>query len=185
MKKLALLFLVGVLAYVLVGSNTVWAGATFTPVSGTINYVVVDEGTQWLDDDGIFHVRDRILSWVCGQGDFTGTGWGTANMNINPLTGNGDVQGYHCFNFSLGEVSGTFVGHADDIFTGWVLVGEFVAHGDGGFAGMHLRWDGTLVYGSGFTEYDGILHDPHGGGGGGKAVTSDSRTWGSVKTLYR
>jgi hypothetical protein len=186
MKKLALLFFVGVLISALVGSSTVWAGGTFTPVSGTLNLAVVeDEDTrQWVDEDGISHVRGGIMEWVSGGGAFVGTGRGIYNLNINWGTGDGDVQAFHYFDFSFGEVSGTFAGHAADIITGFTLAGEFVAHGDGGFAGMHLRWDGTMVLGSGFTEYDGILHDPH-GGGGDKAIPADSQTWGSVKALYR
>ena len=186
MKKLALLFLVAMMACALVGSSTVWARGTFTPVSGAMHYEVVVDGTRWLDDDGILHIRDAEMTWELleGEGDFVGTGWGIYNANINMATGDGDTQGFHYMDWSLGELSGSFAGHAANIYTNWVMEGEYIGHGDGGFAGMHLRVAVTLVQASGYAEYDGILHDPH-GGGGNKAAAAESQTWSSVKALYR
>ena len=187
-KKLVLLFLVPMMACALVGSSTVWAGGTFTPVSGIMHYEVVDgAGTQWIDEDGILHIRDAEMTWelLAGEGDFEdGTGSGIYNANIDLATGDGDTQGFHALEFSFGELSGSFAGHADCIYTNLDMVGEFVAHGDGGFAGMKIRETVTLVYSSGYAEYDGILHDPH-GGGGNKAAAAESQTWSSVKALYR
>ena len=187
MKKLALLFLVAMMACALVGSSTVWARGTFTPVSGAAHFVVTDEGTTWLDEDGITHTRDAIMEWdfLEGESDLVGTGWGIYNMNIDMATGDGDTQGFHYLDLSFGELDGSFAGHADCIITTFVLVGDYVAHGDGGFAGMHLRMAVTfLMGGDAVYEYDGILHDPH-GGGGNKAASADSQTWSSVKALYR
>jgi len=186
MKKLTLLIFVGVLVSALAGSSTVWAGGTFTPISGNMNYVVVDWGTQWVDEDGIQHFRDAVMEWDFpeGEGDLVGTGWGIFNLNIDPATGNGDTQGFHYFDASFGEVSGTFAGHADCIISGFAIVCEMVGHGDGGFAGMHFRLDVNSVYGSGVYEYDGILHDPK-GGSGDKAFPTETKSWSSMKALYR
>ena len=186
MNKLMFLVFVGVLASALAGSSTVWAGATFTPVSGTMHYVVVDDGTRWLDEEGILHIRDSIMEWdlLEGEGDFVGTGWGIFNANIDPATGNGDTQGFHYFDVSSGEVSGTLATHTDAIYTGFVMVGQSVGHGGGGFAGMHWRAESTLVFSSGFAEYNGILHDPR-GGRGDKAFPTETKSWSSVKALYR
>jgi hypothetical protein len=119
-----------------------------------------------------------------GEGDLVGTGWGIFNANIHLATGNGDTQGFHYLNGSIGGVSGTWAGHADCIYTGFVMVGQYVGHGGGGFAGMHIREDITLFYGSGLAVYDGILHDPK-GGSGDKAFPTETKSWSSVKALYR
>jgi len=186
MKRRTYSILGTVLVCILCLTGTAWAGATFTPVSGIMHYEVVDPGKQWFDEDGILHIRGALMEWEAweGEGDFVGTGWGDYNANIDPVTGDGDTQGFHYFDFSLGELTGSFAGQADCIYTGFVMSGEYVAHGDGGFAGMKLRVDVALVYSSGLASYEGILHDPH-GGGGDKAGSAESKTWGAMKDLYK
>jgi hypothetical protein len=186
MKKLTYSILGTVLACILCLASTAWAGATFTPVSGIMHYDVVDDGKQWLDEEGILHIRGALMEWeaLAGEGSFVGTGWGIYNTNIDPVTGDGDTQAFHYLDFSLGELSGTFGGHSDSIYEGFVMTGEFVANGDGGFAGMKLRTDVTLVSSSGLASYDGILHDPQ-GGDEDKAGSEKSSTWGAVKDLYK
>jgi len=190
MKKLAVLGFVGVLVCVPIGSSTVWADATFTPVSGTMTFAVDEEsGSQWMDEEGILHIRDRIMSWDFDEGSLMGSGWGIFNANIDsdpnsPNFGNGDTQGYHYFDASYGEISGTFAGSASGYYTGFFMVGEYNGHGEGGFAGMKLRVTSSLYYFSGQGTYEGVIQDPH-GGGGDKSVPDDSQTWGSVKALYK
>jgi len=186
MKKLAVLGIMGVLVCVLIGSNTVWAGCIFTPVSGTMTFEVDDEtGSQWFDEEGILHIRDRIMYWNFTEGSLVGSGWGIFNVNIDPISGIGDTQGFHYFDVSYGGISGTFAGHAEGYYTGFFMVADYIGRGEGGFAGVMLRTTANLFYFSDQAAYEGVLQDPHGGGGGSKAVSTDSQTWGSVKALYR
>ena len=190
MNKLAVLRFMGVLVCVLIGSNTVWADATFTPVSGSMTFQVEEEtGREWIDEEGILHIRDRIMYWNFSEGSLMGSGWGIFNANINsdpnsPNFGDGDTQGFHYFDASYGEISGIFAGSAEGYYTDFFMVGEYNGHGEGGFAGMKLRVTSTLHYFSGQGAYEGVIQDPH-GGGGEKVVPENSQTWGSVKTLYR
>jgi hypothetical protein len=156
--------MVGVLGGALVGSKGLSKGSTFTPVSGDAHWVIVDPGKVWIDEEGIQHIRDAVMEWefLTGEGDLVGSGWGIYNMNIDPLTGEGDTQGFHYLDLSFGPLSGTFAGHADCVINGFVMAGDYIAHGDGGFEGMKLKMGVTLVFGSGMAEYDGILHDPKG-----------------------
>ena len=189
MKKLALLFLVAILTCALVGADSVLAQATFTPISGDMTFLSdMDSGKEWVDDEGITHIRGRTMDWAFVAGSLLGYGSGIYNADIDEF-GNGVTQGFHFFDVEFqGEpydgVSGTFEGHAEGTFTNLWLAAEFVGHGDGGFAGMHFQLAVTLFYGSGVAVYEGILHNPH-GGGGDKVVPADSQTWGSVKALYR
>jgi hypothetical protein len=49
---------------------------------------------------------------------------------------------------------------------------------------MQFRLNVNLLYGSGLAGYDGIIHDPH-GGGGDKAFPTEAKSWSSLKALYR
>jgi len=190
MKKLVVLGYVGLLGCALVWASSVWAEATFTPVSGAMTFQVEEEtGREWIDEEGILHIRDRIMHWNFIEGSLIGSGWGIFNANIdadpNSLNfGDGDTQGYHYFNCSHGEISGTFAGHAEGYYTGFFMVADYIAHGEGGFAGMKLRTTSNLLYFSDQAAYEGVIQDPH-GGGGDKTVPDDSQTWGSVKALYK
>jgi hypothetical protein len=164
MRRLPLLVLMlGVLPSGLVGAMAA-PGATLTPVSGIMRYVVVDPGKQWMDDQGILHQRGARMRWEArkGEGDFVGTGIGVYNADIDPTTGNGKTQGFHSMDLSLGEMGGSFAGHADNTITGFVMSGRFNApHATGDFKGMKLRLKITIVWGSGIAKYEGFIHSPH------------------------
>jgi len=63
------------------------------------NYFIccsMDPGTMWFSDDGILHIRDRVLQAVVTSNEdyHAGTGQNWANANIDPATGYGTYHGY-------------------------------------------------------------------------------------------
>jgi hypothetical protein len=167
MNKTRTKILAGVvlLAAVLLITGIAYAKATKTPVTGTTE--VVPRGSaerEWIDDDGILHIRGESADYVF-SGDLVGTGLGVVNINIDPLTGNGDESGYSTSELTWGELSGTFEGSFSVTYTGGVGVGHGVYHGTGDFAGMKLMEDFTvdLTIGPPYVvNFEGIILDPHG-----------------------
>jgi hypothetical protein len=63
------------------------------------NYFIccsMDPGTMWPSDDGLVHIRDRVLQAVVTSNEdyHAGTGQNWANANIDPATGMGTYFGY-------------------------------------------------------------------------------------------
>jgi hypothetical protein len=165
LKVASLLLTLGLLGSAQVGSSGMCGGSSLMPVSGSMTYAVVDPGRQWVDSAGILHIRDSLMTWnfPTGSGDLVGSGWGVFSANINPVTGDGDTQGFHYLTLAAGQTSGTFWGHASGTITGGIMNAEFNApHGGGGFAGMKMRTDIAFTWGSGVGTYSGVIHDPKG-----------------------
>ena len=119
---------------------------------------------DWIDDDGIWHVRGAVADYEF-VGDLTGDGIGVVNINLHPITGNGEESGCSISELTLGDVSGTFEGRFSVKYTGWVGIGNGVYHGTGGFAGMKLMQDFTIDLTTGepyAVNFEGIILDPHG-----------------------
>jgi hypothetical protein len=186
MKKLILTFSLGVLAFALMGTSLVEAETDLMPISGLMRYVLVDPGTQWIDADGVLHIRGAMMEWEMleGEGDVVGTGWGRYKANIHLASGDGDTQGYHSFEGTIGGVSGSWTGRADAIYTGFVMDGHYVGKGKGGLAGLQIRLHTVLVYSSGECTYDGYVFYP-GEGGDDKKLPAEAKSWSSVKALFR
>jgi len=157
------------LAAVLIITGIAWAKATKTAVTGITLVTPREEHEplrEWIDDDGIWHVRGEVADYV-HVGDLEGTGVGVVNLNleVDPFTGNGDESGYSTSEMTWGELSGTFEGRFSVTYTGWVGVGHGVYHGTGDFAGMKLMEDFTvdLTVGPPYVvNFEGIILDPHG-----------------------
>ena len=182
MKKLTILTLTALLACAVLGASGASAKPTFTPAGGEWSYVWADPGTQWIDEDGILHVRDGILAWTFVGGDFeiVGDTYSILNMNLDLATGNGDGQSHGHLEVSFDGLVGIFEGHDNGSWTGWTYAGEFIYHGSGDFAGMKYRGDSVIVHGSGMMSFAGIIHDPQ-----GDKSADEPSSWSSVKALYR
>ena len=165
MKKKRTKILAGVvlLAAVLLITGIAWAKATKTPVTGITE--VFPRGSavrEWVDDDGIWHVRGEVVDYVF-SGDLVGEGVGVVNINLDISTGNGDESGYSTSELTWEGLSGTFEGSFSVTYTEWVGVGHGVYHGTGDFAGMKLMEDFTIVLVEPYVvNFDGIILDPHG-----------------------
>jgi hypothetical protein len=84
-------------AGVLLVSDTGWAQATETPVSGEVdNYVVTEPGELWVDEDGVRHRRNR-RSRERYTGDIRGQQFKIVRLNINRETGELDSHGSFTF----------------------------------------------------------------------------------------
>ena len=84
-------------AGVLLVSDTGWAQATETPVSGeVVNFVVTEPGELWVDEDGVRHRRNR-RSRERYTGDIRGQQFKIVRLNINRETGELDSHGSFTF----------------------------------------------------------------------------------------
>jgi len=182
MKKLTILTLTALLVCAVFGASGARAQATFTPAGGDWSYEWADAGTQWIDDEGILHVRNGVLVWTVVGGDFeiVGDTYSIVNINLDLATGDGNGQSFNHLEISFGNMVGVFEGHDNGPYTEFVRTGHFVYHGSGDFAGMKYRGDSVIVQGSGVMLFAGVLHDPQGGKSAG-----EPSSWSSVKALYR
>ncbi len=164
MKK-ALSGLLLVLTLLLLSTGGVEAKATKTPFTHVS--VAIDEGVPdkvWMDGDGILHIRGLTVTFD-QIGDMAGTSIVVANINIDPLTGNGDISGSRVFvgtwDSPWGVLSGTFEGRFSGTYTAGIIFAERVSHGSGGFEGLKEKATVRTI-GPGVTLNEGIVLNPHG-----------------------
>ena len=180
------------LASLVLVAGVVWAQVTVIPIEGTQTSVSLGPPSkQWMDDEGVLHIRGMVnLSTGQGQdiNDVPWTAVGTVELdiNMNPVTGTGDLIGQVQWDYTTyGELEGAFGGIVTATSTAYEWIGESIfPHGSGDFAGWQLRANWSLVWGDEIFPMEGFFHIPP-GGGGDKAVPAESNTWGSVKALYR
>jgi hypothetical protein len=172
MKKTRTKILAGVvlLAAVLLITGIVWAEATHTPIAGTETITVTGPPVRlWEDDEGIAHYRGLPGVIDFPSGDLDGTGSFVVNVNLDPVTGNGDESGAATINVTWGELSGTFEGRLTATFTAGISSGTVVYHGiSGDFQGMKMMMSYSLDTTTGppgtpwLATYEAIVLDPHG-----------------------
>jgi len=164
-KNTTVLQAVAVFASVMLMIGLVEAKATKTSVSGAISIAIAGPAERtWIDEEGIVHRRGLPAEYVV-SGDLAGTGTGLANLNLDPMTGNGDETGQASFELTWGELSGTFEGRWSTTFTGFVGVGSGVLHGGGDFEGMKMMISFVLDLTTGgppVAVFEAIILDPHG-----------------------
>jgi hypothetical protein len=71
--------------------GVVWAQTVSFPVSGTCFSVIIDEGDQSFDEEGILHIRNLVRDDLC-FGIFNFIQTSTINLNVDPA-GDGDATG--------------------------------------------------------------------------------------------
>jgi hypothetical protein len=162
-------------------------GTVIIPVSGEEQLTLVEPGVQWMDSDGITHMRGLIyaseLSGHDGDGvPITGAGLYELNLNIDLNTGNGDVQASGTAEQHYGDLSGEWRAQITATITGFVYDGTVnCPRGFGDFTGWHFRATWTGIFGGGPTQFEGAYQIP----GGAKSVATESASWSSVKALFR
>lgn len=151
------------IAGILLISDTGWAQATETPISGEVdNFVVTDPGELWVDEDGVRHRRNR-RSRERYTGDIRGQQFKIVRLNINRETGELDSHGSFAFAGYVGEDLVTAKGRFTVLCTG----------GDPSFCEETEIWhleDGRkinlietyILFDPSPSVYEGVLLDPPG-----------------------
>jgi len=101
-----------------------------------------DPGQQWVDAQGILHIRGQIGENAPIAGDFVGYDrHNVFNADIDLATGNGKFTGTFTMEveWTARKLKGVFSGRYKGIFTNGLLTGNTTALGEGEFAGMVLR----------------------------------------------
>jgi len=185
-RNLTLFATVLVVGLAVVPGNA-WAQTIVIPNYGTETVTTVDPGRQFTDADGITHYRGLIqASQIVGQDadgvTVTGTAVYVNNINIDMVTGDGDISVKMSTESTYGDLSGAWRGSAALTITGFVFDGSFnYSRGSGDFDGWH--WQGSIsgVFGGTENLWDADFHIP----GGGKAAATEAETWSDVKSLFR
>jgi len=105
-----------------------------------------DPGQQWVDDQGVLHIRGQIGINAPIAGDFVGYDrHNEFNADIDLATGNGRFTGIFTMEveWTARNLKGVFSGRYKGVFTNWLLTGTTTALGEGEFAGMVLRIEQT------------------------------------------
>jgi len=173
-------------------AGVAWAQMTLIPIEGTQTGQPIYPGVQWMDDDGVLHIRGKIHASFAQGHDVNGVPWtavGTVetNVNMNPATGIGDMCGYSQRDYTYGDLQGSFSGRIRATSTAFRWIGKAnFPHGSGDFTGWKVaRVDFSRGWAEQITVMEGFFHIPPGGGGEKSAPLDESSTWGSVKALYR
>ncbi len=169
-------FLVGMtlIAAMLMVTGTASAQAEEVEVSGGQTSEDIFAGISWIDEDGILHVRGRIIC-VELTGNLRGEAIQILDFNLNLATLEGDLHGSALFTGELFddddvligavELAGRFAGDimrvGDDPFFPLFSV-ESIAHGTVDGAQTHSRLTTTGILGSQVATYAGTLLFPHG-----------------------
>jgi hypothetical protein len=189
-RKLVFLVAVMIAGAFGVGGNA-WAQAILIPVSGSEVVETADPGVMWTDEDGITHIREMIRTGISTGQDANGIPIASeteyhSNIDINLATGDGDYLGHAVISGCYGDLVGSAQGHIQGTFTAWTFNGTFnYPQASGEWEGYKLRGTFVSVWGSDFTDWEGIIHALPGGGGGDKVALHESCTLSEVKALYR
>ncbi len=92
---------------------------------------IVDPGKEWVDEENIYHLRDRVVKnmKVSDYALLNGTDIVVINLNLNLKDGSGN--GFGSAEFQPDGVDGTFRGHWTGDFSGGLLTGQAINHGTG------------------------------------------------------
>ena len=175
MKKLISIKSVSLLTLALLAGTTLitgiaWAKSIEYPVHCTYKYGGTYIEKQWIDEDGVLHLRGIIynLNSYPGSGniDITIDQGGVCNHNYNLVTGDGDFWGHdHAVQVTWEGLTGTFSGSHSGIRTNhYDSYSTHIYQGiDGDFVGWKLKLNGTWNMNPAVKEgvFEGILQNPH------------------------
>jgi len=160
--KRSTILLLGLTVMLVLGTASASAQATKTDfVAEEMLAPTGPPGKVWVSDDGVVHIRDLT---VVGPvwGDLVGQLTVVANINQDGATGDGTAHGTAVLEVEWGDLSGTFEGRSQWEYAGFLVTdGQFVGHGTGDFAGMHMQ---ASFYNAedGTTPLIGTILEPHG-----------------------
>lgn len=113
-------------------------------VAATYNFTlgqIVDQGQQWVDAQGILHIRKQIYEGSPITGGFAGVDvHNVFNADID-ATGNGKSWGKTRSNVTWVErnISGTWIGEYENRIVAGQMIGKSSWVGRGGFAGLKAK----------------------------------------------
>jgi hypothetical protein len=126
------------MAGILLVSGVAWAQAEETPIAVRLigcHPIEDPERREWVDEDGIVHVRDHLFSCSSGR-DMVGEIIAWANWDHDPAAGHHSEHGYYSFAGSiLGEPAtgvGRYTKERNRIEGVWTSTQEDVMHLAGG-----------------------------------------------------
>jgi hypothetical protein len=153
------------MAGLLLVSGVAWAQAVETPITVQIydcEPIEDPERREWVDEDGIVHVRDN-MQWCRVRRGMVGTITGWASWDIDPAAGHWFERAYYAFSgWVLDELTtgvGRYTGEGNRIEGVWTYTGDHLVHLDGG--GL-VKLSGTWEAGERII-LSGTLLDPPGG----------------------
>ena len=167
MKKTASAGLIVSVCLLLTLTTTTGAQAKAEKVYLTFGASLVDQygGQQWLDSDGILHIRGLNIEQECDSGDVLGTLYFVGNANIDPVTGDGTCFGTWRWVVDWSEegITGTAEGRYSGRYRGWSLSAKGIGFGDEGtgLEGWKIDCSNQQVA-SGEYEYTVLLLNPRG-----------------------
>lgn len=171
MKKLISIKSMPFLALVLVAgvvmmTGIAWAQSTEYSVNCTFTYGGTAIAKQWVDDEGVLHLRGITYGLFSNGGTIEMNIAGVCNHNYDLNTGDGNFWGSdHAVLVTWQGLTGTFRGSHDGTRVNHTEgYSSHVYQGIGGdFVGWKLRLNGTWDMGSAKAGVlEGILQNPHG-----------------------
>jgi hypothetical protein len=153
------------MAGVLLISGVAWAQATETPIEVRIVncQLLGDPDREWVDDDGIRHIRDQMFR--CGRRrDMVGTDTGWVSGDLDGAGGYTAERGYYVFRGTVlgGELTsgvGRYTEECNRTNGVWSCTSSDILHLDGGgMVKFELTWEGNDP-----TFWPGVYLDPPGG----------------------
>jgi len=128
---------------VVVSASSSAAKSTKTQVDFWEVGCVLDPGTSWISEDGVFHGRGRVATGVFYDADDfarVGTDTVVGNANLDPVTGTGRLFGTFSLEYLPDSYPGTFDGTWNSSLAGWVSsFGRAVGQGTGELHGMKMK----------------------------------------------
>ena len=109
---------------------------------------IVDQGRQWVDADGVLHVREQIYENSPITGGFAGVDeHNVFNADIVLATGNGRSWGHTRSNVTWVErnISGIWLGKYENRIIAGQMIGHSSWVGRGGFAGLVAKGEQETV----------------------------------------
>lgn len=167
MKKVLIGSLVLVVS-LLLATTSVQAKATETPFTGieTTDSFGVPE-REWMAD-GVVHVRglpvETTFEGAFAEGTFSFSNDVVFNLNLDPVTGDGDAFGSFALSGTWGDLEGSFEGRWTAEITAGAVLLAYVGQGSGDFEGMKIvgKGTGSLPFETIVFTHEGIVLAPHG-----------------------
>jgi len=152
-------------AGVVLMTGIVWAKSTEYSVNGEFTYGGTHTAKQWIDEEGVLHLRGITYGLSSTSGDIEIDIAGVCNHNYDLNTGDGDFWGGdHVVLVTWEGLTGTFRGSHSGIRVNHTEgYSSHVYQGIGGdFDGWKLRLNGTWDFNAKAGVFEGVIHNPHG-----------------------
>jgi hypothetical protein len=161
-QKILLATILALIAVLIVGTVSVAAKSTKTDFASEESLAPIGAPGRVWESDGIQHIRDFPVAGPV-WGELNGRLTVVANINWDLATGDGTAYGTAVLEVNdWNGLTGAFEGRSQWKYTGFAVTdGQFVGHGTGDFAGMHVKANFYDID-EDTTALVGTIHNPHG-----------------------